>query len=180
MSAVLPAATERPRRERILSAAAAEFAAHGLAGARVDRIAAAAGVNKQLLFHYFDSKAGLHRAVAEAAANRLDLGSASRGTPSERLRELVGRIAAATPELGALLDGNTRSRAVKAAVRIIEDGQRSGHFRDDINPEPVADVLVAAAVGHGRAATSNSAPGGLSADFEGTVARMVAEYCSWR
>jgi TetR/AcrR family transcriptional regulator len=43
-------------RARILAAARAEFVTHGLAGARVDRIAAHAGVNKNLIYHYLGSK----------------------------------------------------------------------------------------------------------------------------
>ena len=50
-------------RQRILEAGVAEFADHGIAGARVDRIAAAAGSNKQLIYQYFGSKEGLFRAV---------------------------------------------------------------------------------------------------------------------
>ena len=46
-------------RARILAAATAEFAAHGLAGARVDRIAAAAGANKAQLYAYYGSKDAL-------------------------------------------------------------------------------------------------------------------------
>jgi len=172
-------ANERPRRDRILSAAEAEFAAHGFAGARVERIAAAAGVNKQLLFHYFESKAGLHKAVAEAVTGRLDLESGVRGTPVERLRDLVKRLAAAVPHLGALIVDDTRSRAVQAVVRILEDGQRSGHFRDDLNLEPVAEVVVSASLGHGRALVGPRSAGTQPADFEGTVARMVADYCAW-
>lgn len=48
---------------RILAAAEASFAAHGLAGARTERIAADAAVNKALLYYYFGSKRGLYRAV---------------------------------------------------------------------------------------------------------------------
>lgn len=51
------------KREFILRAAGAEFAAHGLAGARVDRIAAAAGVNKALIYYYFSDKQGLYDRV---------------------------------------------------------------------------------------------------------------------
>lgn len=49
--------------QRILEAARAEFAAHGFAGARVERIARAADCNKQLIYHYFGNKEGLSRAV---------------------------------------------------------------------------------------------------------------------
>ena len=43
-------------RARIMAAATAEFAQHGLAGGRVDRIAAAARTNKAQLYHYFGNK----------------------------------------------------------------------------------------------------------------------------
>ena len=46
---------ERTKR-LLLDAGVAEFSAHGLAGARVDRIAAAAGVNKERIYQYFGNK----------------------------------------------------------------------------------------------------------------------------
>jgi len=53
----------RQTRQRILDAARREFAEHGPAGARVDQVAQRAGVNKRMIYHYFDSKDGLFRAV---------------------------------------------------------------------------------------------------------------------
>ena|ERR1700729_80000 len=50
-------------RQRLLDAAQEEFAARGIAGARVDRIAQAAQSNKAQIYHYFDSKDGLFDAV---------------------------------------------------------------------------------------------------------------------
>src|SRR3954454_8570736 len=50
-------------RERILAAALREFADKGFAGARVDAIAAAASINKRMLYHYFGDKEGLFREV---------------------------------------------------------------------------------------------------------------------
>jgi TetR/AcrR family transcriptional regulator len=50
---------------RILRAAEGYFAAHGLAGSRTEGIAAAARVNKAMLFYYFKDKRNLHRAVLE-------------------------------------------------------------------------------------------------------------------
>jgi AcrR family transcriptional regulator len=58
-------------RERLLEAAEAQFAAHGLAGSRVDEIARAAGVNVQLIYRYFGDKAGLHRAAFDHTLARL-------------------------------------------------------------------------------------------------------------
>ena len=61
------AATSR----RILDAAAAEFAERGIAGARIDRITAAAQTNKAQVYGYFGSKDGLFDAVVAALADRL-------------------------------------------------------------------------------------------------------------
>ncbi len=52
-------------RNAILQAALAEFAQEGLAGARVDAIAEAAGVNKALLYYYFRDKETLYGATLE-------------------------------------------------------------------------------------------------------------------
>jgi AcrR family transcriptional regulator len=50
-------------KERILEAALAEFSAHGIAGARVDRIAQAARCNKNLIYIYFEDKEALFTTV---------------------------------------------------------------------------------------------------------------------
>lgn len=57
-------------RRRLLDAATAEFATYGIAGARVDRISAAARVNKAQLYAYFGNKDKLFDAVF---AEHLDL-----------------------------------------------------------------------------------------------------------
>lgn len=58
-------------RSRILDAALTEFSANGLAGARTDRIAQAAGVNKALLYYYFESKENLYLAALEMSAAKI-------------------------------------------------------------------------------------------------------------
>src|SRR5271157_171628 len=50
-------------KERILEAALAEFSGHGIAGARVDRIAHAARCNKNLIYIYFEDKESLFTTV---------------------------------------------------------------------------------------------------------------------
>jgi TetR/AcrR family transcriptional regulator len=60
------------RRSRLLEAAILEFSQRGLAGARIDSIAKAAGVNKQLLYHYFGDKAQLERSVMADVMRRQD------------------------------------------------------------------------------------------------------------
>jgi AcrR family transcriptional regulator len=63
--------TLAPTAQRILDAAAAEFAERGLAGARVDRIADRASANKQRLYAYFGSKEELFDRVVEAHLSAL-------------------------------------------------------------------------------------------------------------
>jgi TetR/AcrR family transcriptional regulator len=58
-------------RKAILKAALAEFGQQGLAGARMDTIASAAGVNKALLYYYFRSKEELYAAVLDDFFQRL-------------------------------------------------------------------------------------------------------------
>src|SRR3954471_21530477 len=58
-------------RAAILQAAAAEVAAHGVAGARTDAIAREARVNKALLYYYFKDKETLYGAVLDDAFSGL-------------------------------------------------------------------------------------------------------------
>lgn len=53
-------------KQRLLEAAVQEFSQYGIAGARVDRIAAVAGSNKAQIYTYFGSKDGLFDAVFDA------------------------------------------------------------------------------------------------------------------
>jgi TetR/AcrR family transcriptional regulator len=57
--------------ERILSAAAEEFAAKGFFGARTQTIADAGGVNKAMLHYYFRSKENLYAEVIKAAFRKI-------------------------------------------------------------------------------------------------------------
>jgi TetR/AcrR family transcriptional regulator len=90
-----PTLNERPddSRARILDAALREFSAHGLAGARTEAIAAAAGVNKALLYYYFAGKEKLYLAAIEKASERvLEITQAvyeTVGTPGERLLRMT-------------------------------------------------------------------------------------------
>jgi TetR/AcrR family transcriptional regulator len=55
-------------RARILDAAIHQFSENGLAGARTEQIAEAAGVNKALLYYYFQGKDALYTAALESVA----------------------------------------------------------------------------------------------------------------
>lgn len=83
---------EATRRD-ILEVATREFAAYGLAGARIDEIADQTRTSKRMIYYYFGDKEGLYRAVLEGAYSRirkieagLDLEHLG---PEEALRTLV-------------------------------------------------------------------------------------------
>jgi AcrR family transcriptional regulator len=70
MVATMPGHTTRDpdeTRVRLLTAARTEFAEHGLGGARVERIASAAGVSKERIYGHFGSKEQLFIAVVAEA-----------------------------------------------------------------------------------------------------------------
>jgi TetR/AcrR family transcriptional regulator len=147
----------RPARvspDRILAAAAVEFAERGFAGARVDRIARRARVNKAMLYYHFKSKQGLYRALLRQmfslAAERLrDIAALDVG-PVEKvdrviagMAELVGEHAyfpaimmREVAEGGAHLDRTTLAAlgsVPRAVGAIVEQGVAAGAFRP-VNP----------------------------------------------
>ncbi|RUR02998.1 TetR family transcriptional regulator [Labedella endophytica] len=71
MTTQAPTAKGEATRQRILDAATAEFAEYGIAGARVDRIAAASQTNKAQLYAYFGSKEALFETVFAASLERI-------------------------------------------------------------------------------------------------------------
>ena len=83
--------TERTKR-LLLDAATAEFSAYGLAGARIDRIAATAGVNKERIYQYFGKKDEL---FAQVLATRLRSSMDEvqmTGTGPEAVGDYAGRL----------------------------------------------------------------------------------------
>jgi AcrR family transcriptional regulator len=76
-------------RARILAAAIDEFAAHGLAGARIDRIADAAQANKRSIYVYYGSKDELFTA---ALKHVIDGVAASVPLDTDDLPSYAGRI----------------------------------------------------------------------------------------
>jgi TetR/AcrR family transcriptional regulator len=80
-------------RARILDAAIGEFSENGLAGARTEQIAEAAGVNKALLYYYFKGKDALYAAALDVVAERVIASSMaalkSKHSAGERLVQFV-------------------------------------------------------------------------------------------
>ncbi|MBP7001547.1 TetR/AcrR family transcriptional regulator [Amaricoccus sp.] len=144
-------------RASILAAATREFAENGFGGARVDAIAARAGSNKRMLYHYFGDKEALYLVVLEeayagirGAEATLDLGHRA---PEEGVRELTvftWRYFVEHPEFISLLNtenlmrarflrGSTRIRAMQTTLvseltSILGRGVAAGLFRPGLDP----------------------------------------------
>jgi TetR/AcrR family transcriptional regulator len=111
-SSLAPKAVRQPEatRARILDTARREFVTHGLNGARVDRIATQANVNKNLIYHYFGSKDALYLEVLEtiyAGLRASQQDDRLRSLPPiEGMRQLVGNTFdhfVSTPDLIRLM-----------------------------------------------------------------------------
>jgi AcrR family transcriptional regulator len=105
-------------RRNILDAALYEFAAKGLAGARVDEIAARSGSNKRMIYEYFGNKEGLWLTVLENAYEKMreeeHAIDVARMPPVEGMRYLMEfnfRYCSRNPEFIALLSAENLHRA---------------------------------------------------------------------
>lgn len=187
--------TARSRRTDILLAARHEFATAGYAGARIERIAAAASVNKQLLFHYFESKEGLFTAALGALLEHAEADGPPGDSPVAEIRRLLGELVVTVRSLpglvGILADARSnpefppaalqlvtawRSRLLDRLTAAVRDGQKRGYFRDDVDPDGVAAIALAAAVGVVAVdGVTTAAP-----PFEESLLRLLADHCAWR
>lgn len=152
-----PGPKSQSTRERLLGVARVVFAERGLEGARVDDIAARAGANKQLLYHYFTSKEGLYTAVlvsVYAAVRQRELALDLDALPAEEaMRSLVEfsfDYLAETPEFVALLSDENRHGGrhlegsddleklnrpiVETVRRTLQRGIEDGVFRRGLDP----------------------------------------------
>src|SRR5260370_100524 len=144
-------------RIRILEAAKQEFAAHGLAGARVDRSAASAGANKRMLYYHVGNKEDLYLEVLEGAYEKIR--AEERGLDLEQLDppEAIARLIDFTwnyflrnPEFLALLNTENLAQArhlkrstkvksmhspfVEMIRTVVRRGVESGDFRVAVDP----------------------------------------------
>jgi len=144
-------------RELIFDAALAEFAERGFGSARVDTIAARAGVNKRMLYHYYGNKDDLYLYVLERVYEkirtheaRLDLKNLN---PEDAVRELIiftFDYHHENPEFISLLNNENlyearhikKSKKIKKMhspfVEVMKDvlirGEQAGVFRRNIDP----------------------------------------------
>jgi len=185
----------RSRRTDILAAARREFATAGYAGARIERIAAAAAVNKQLLFHYFESKEGLFTAALSAILEHADTATPVGDSPVAQLRQLLGALVVTVRSVpgvvGILADARSnpgfppgarqlvtawRKRLLGRLAAAVREGQKRGYFRDDADPEGVAAIALAAAVG----VVAVDGVTAATPRFEEFLPRLLVDHCAWR
>ncbi|MGO4145660.1 TetR/AcrR family transcriptional regulator [Paenarthrobacter sp. YAF11_1] len=83
--------TERTKR-LLLRAATTEFCDRGLAGARIDRIASEAGVNKERIYQYFGNKSALFDAVIVSAISAGADDVRIEGIGPEAIADYAGRL----------------------------------------------------------------------------------------
>ncbi|ABC80964.1 TetR/AcrR family transcriptional regulator [Anaeromyxobacter dehalogenans] len=143
-------------RAGLLETAGRAFAEHGYDGARIDDIAARAGVNKRMIYAYFGDKDGLYRAVLDAhltlalaAADPTPAGA--RAAPREEVEALVRRFFAFLSEhedFVRLMGWEALSRArrgrrlltdriaanLDAIHAVLRRGVAQGAFRADLDP----------------------------------------------
>jgi AcrR family transcriptional regulator len=157
-----PAGEERLRdadrsQSTILAAARDEFAEHGLGGARVDRIAERAGLNKRLIYYYFEDKDKLFQAVLELTYRdirqrelELHLQELEPATAVRRLVEFTWDYYLEHPEFLTLLNSANLHRArhltdsrrarelnsplIETLAAVLERGRREGVFRGGVDP----------------------------------------------
>ncbi len=155
--------TKKPQRdaektkEDLLCAAETEFSQKGFYGARIDEIAHGAGVNKRMIYEYFDSKEGLYKAVLTRVYRRLcerEVGVLSEKlTPQEAIYKIIHMYfeylnsnesfvhlvlwenlneARYLKEL-SLLD--IKEPTIELLRKVIEGGKKSGAFRAEVDTD---------------------------------------------
>ncbi|MET7779863.1 MULTISPECIES: TetR/AcrR family transcriptional regulator [Streptomyces] len=139
---------------RLLDAAFTEFATYGIAGARVDRIAEAAGANKRLIYAYFGNKEQLFDEVLRRA---MTAGAESVPFDVEDLPGYAGAIfdhLVARPDLMRLRLWKLLERpsatglepdAFRRKATEVADAQQRGELAQGMEPADLLTMVLAAA-----------------------------------
>ncbi|GAB7039089.1 TetR family transcriptional regulator [Catenuloplanes niger JCM 9533] len=156
-----PDATDTKR--RLLKAATDEFAQHGLAGGRVDRIADTAGANKRSIYMHFGAKEELFdRVVAECMRDLAQAITLDDGDVPRYAAELFDRLQV-RPHVSRLYRWASLERQhgidsevtqYRERIAAIEAAQKSGQVRDDISPVELLAMVLAMVLSWDTAAWS--------------------------
>ena len=161
-----PRGNPEATRGAILAAALNEFATEGLAGARTDHIARAAGVNKALLYYYYQDKETLYGAVLDGVFGKLaatiqevldrdlpsrekvlagagahfDFVARSPAYPRLVQREMMRAGRAGSPHIRRLVE-NFMKPMQRRWMALLEAGMRSGEFRQVDAPNFILSMV---------------------------------------
>lgn len=160
---VRPSSAKEDTIRRLLQVAQAEFASKGLPSTRVDDIARAAGVTRQLVYHYFECKDELFGSVLDEISNRImgellaesfdhlppveALGALIRGVFEQYRRNAV--LGALSREIAyhghCFTPRNRYHELVPGLTRKVADilarGEASGDFRPGVAPDHFMGVV---------------------------------------
>lgn len=135
-------------RTKIMEAARDEFAARGFAGGRIDSIAHRAGTSKQLVYHYFASKAVLFEATLESKyEHHRSIEPEEDGPGAVFVRRF--RAACADPvwmrfltweaaenaDASSIVAEGARREAIARQIAVIVEQQACGELPDDLPAE---------------------------------------------
>lgn len=164
------AAAPRPRlpmawnveetKAKLKAAAVVEFADHGLAGTRVERIAQRAGVNKERIYNYFGNKEQLFATVLSEELERVAEAVPTLGVEGDDIGEYAGRAFdyhTEHPALVRLLHWEAlelppgqpapyeaeRADAYAHKVAALEAAQRDGRLTTDADARDLLFVVIA-------------------------------------
>ncbi|WP_020614967.1 TetR/AcrR family transcriptional regulator [Paenibacillus daejeonensis] len=147
--------------KQITLAAAKHFAAHGLAGARVDDIANESGLNKRMIYHYYGDKHRLYEHVLEDQMNHMfhQMSNINGGDPEMQVRAAVGAYfdyCLAHPDYIALMQWEMVSgwktlhqiydridNSIQSVmVGWIEEGMARGQFHQETEPRLFVSLAI--------------------------------------
>jgi TetR/AcrR family transcriptional regulator, fatty acid metabolism regulator protein len=160
----VPAASQEEKRRQILEAAVRAFARKGYHACRVGEIAEEAGVAYGLVYHYFGSKEEVLETIFRdtwtqmlARVHEVQEEGGPAGEQVRKVTALLLRTWRRDPDLvRVLVHEVTRSpeqlprqideigHAYEALEGIVASGQRSGEFRDDLDPRLAATIFYGA------------------------------------
>jgi AcrR family transcriptional regulator len=144
-------------KQRILDAAVVQFADHGPDGTTVERIAAAAGVNKERVYNYFGGKRALFDLVLSEELAAVAHAVPSRSFAEEDIGEYAGRVYdyhRQRPALTRLLrweslmfdgecpDEAQRRRHYEQKTAAVADGQERGAITGDIDADHLIFLIL--------------------------------------
>ena len=165
---------------KLLEAALEEFARYGIAGARVDRIAAKAGCNKAMIYAYFGSKEGLFDELLKIQIDRMieavpitpeDLpGYAGRLFDSYvRQPELLRLAAYHRLENGFEAVPKAEAEAYRHKVEAVAKAQMEGKVSAAFDASDLLDLVVHMSI------IGFTTPNGTRALVEKSVRKLIAE-----